>query len=60
MSTAAPVRGYVFDAYGTLFDVHSIVEVGREITADRCGLSTGNDGSQARDEEHPHRFRHSR
>ena len=39
MSTAAPVRGYVFDAYGTLFDVHSIVEVGREITADPQTLS---------------------
>ena len=39
MSTAAPVRGYVFDAYGTLFDVHSVVEVGREITADPQALS---------------------
>lgn len=39
MSTAAPVRGYVFDAYGTLFDVHSIVDVGREITADPQTLS---------------------
>lgn len=39
MSTAAPVRGYVFDAYGTLFDVHSIVEVGREVTADPQALS---------------------
>jgi len=39
LSTAAPVRGYVFDAYGTLFDVHSIVEVGREITADPQTLS---------------------
>ncbi len=39
MSTAAPVRGYVFDAYGTLFDVHSIVDVGREITADPQALS---------------------
>jgi len=27
-----PVRGYVFDAYGTLFDVHSVVEAGRAIT----------------------------
>lgn len=34
-----PVRGYVFDAYGTLFDVHSIVEAGREITADPNALS---------------------
>jgi 2-haloacid dehalogenase len=39
LSTAAPVRGYVFDAYGTLFDVHSIVDVGREITADPQTLS---------------------
>lgn len=34
-----PVRGYVFDAYGTLFDVHSVVEAGREITADPVALS---------------------
>jgi len=33
------IRGYVFDAYGTLFDVHSVVEAGREITADPAGLS---------------------
>ena len=39
MSTAAPVRGFVFDAYGTLFDVHSIVSVGREVTADPQALS---------------------
>jgi 2-haloacid dehalogenase len=39
LRTTAPVRGYVFDAYGTLFDVHSIVEVGREITADPQALS---------------------
>ncbi len=39
MSTAAPVRGYVFDAYGTLFDVHSVVDVGREVTADPAALS---------------------
>ena len=32
-------RGYVFDAYGTLFDVHSVVEAGREITADPAALS---------------------
>jgi len=32
-------RGYVFDAYGTLFDVHSVVEAGREITADPATLS---------------------
>ena len=35
----APIRGYVFDAYGTLFDVHSIVEAGRALTADPLALS---------------------
>jgi 2-haloacid dehalogenase len=35
----AGIRGYVFDAYGTLFDVHSVVEAGREITADPVALS---------------------
>jgi 2-haloacid dehalogenase len=35
---AAP-RAFVFDAYGTLFDVHSVVETGRAITADPQGLS---------------------
>ncbi|MBI2014422.1 MAG: haloacid dehalogenase type II [Candidatus Rokubacteria bacterium] len=35
----SPVRGYVFDAYGTLFDVHSVVEAGRAITADPAALS---------------------
>ncbi len=34
-----PVRGYVFDAYGTLFDVHSVVEAGRAITSDPATLS---------------------
>lgn len=33
------IRGYVFDAYGTLFDVHSVVEAGREITDDPLALS---------------------
>ena len=33
------IRGYVFDAYGTLFDVHSVVEAGREITSDPAALS---------------------
>jgi 2-haloacid dehalogenase len=28
----ASPRGFVFDAYGTLFDVHSVIEAGREIT----------------------------
>ena len=34
-----PIRGYVFDAYGTLFDVHSVVDVGRQVTADPAALS---------------------
>ena len=33
------LRGYVFDAYGTLFDVHSVMEAGREITDDPPALS---------------------
>jgi len=33
------VRGLLFDAYGTLFDVHSVVEGGRAITADPQALS---------------------
>jgi len=33
------IRGYVFDAYGTLFDVHSVVEAGRAITHDPPALS---------------------
>jgi 2-haloacid dehalogenase len=33
------IRGYVFDAYGTLFDVHSVIEAGREITDDPATLS---------------------
>ena len=33
------IRGYVFDAYGTLFDVHSVVEAGRTLTADPLALS---------------------
>jgi len=36
----SPIRGYVFDAYGTLFDVHSVVEAGRAITRDPVALST--------------------
>jgi 2-haloacid dehalogenase len=35
---AAP-RAFVFDAYGTLFDVHSVVEAAREITSDPQTLS---------------------
>jgi len=34
------IRGYVFDAYGTLFDVHSVVEAGRAVTSDPAALST--------------------
>lgn len=34
-----PIRGFVFDAYGTLFDVHSVVDTGRAITADPGTLS---------------------
>jgi len=34
-----PIRGYVFDAYGTLFDVHAVVEAGRLITRDPAALS---------------------
>ncbi|HET9490139.1 MAG TPA: haloacid dehalogenase type II [Methylomirabilota bacterium] len=33
------IRGYIFDAYGTLFDVHSVVEAGREVTGDPAALS---------------------
>jgi len=33
------IRGYVFDAYGTLFDVHSIVEAGGALTPDPLALS---------------------
>jgi 2-haloacid dehalogenase len=35
----SPIRGYVFDAYGTLFDVHSVIEAGRAITDDPAALS---------------------
>lgn len=34
-----PIRGDVFAAYGTLFDVHSVVEAGRAITRDPTTLS---------------------
>jgi 2-haloacid dehalogenase len=33
------IRGYVFDAYGTLFDVHAVVEAGRALTSDPVALS---------------------
>jgi 2-haloacid dehalogenase len=35
----APPRAWLFDAYGTLFDVHSVVEAGRAVTADPAALS---------------------
>jgi 2-haloacid dehalogenase len=33
-------KAFVFDAYGTLFDVHSVIEAGRAVTADPQALST--------------------
>jgi 2-haloacid dehalogenase len=33
------IRGYVFDAYGTLFDVHSVVQAARALTDDPATLS---------------------
>jgi 2-haloacid dehalogenase len=33
-------KAFVFDAYGTLFDVHSVVEAGRAVTGDPRALST--------------------
>jgi len=33
-------KAFVFDAYGTLFDVHSVVEAGRTVTDDPQALST--------------------
>jgi 2-haloacid dehalogenase len=35
-----PPKAYVFDAYGTLFDVHSVIEAARSITTDPQTLST--------------------
>ena len=32
-------RAYIFDAYGTLFDVHSVIAAGRAVTADPEALS---------------------
>ena len=32
MSASRAIRGYVFDAYGRLFDVHSVVEAGLSMT----------------------------
>jgi 2-haloacid dehalogenase len=39
VTASRAIRGYVFDAYGTLFDVHSVVEAGRAITSDPVTLS---------------------
>jgi len=33
-------KAYVFDAYGTLFDVHSVIEAGGAVTSDPQALST--------------------
>ncbi len=35
----SPIRGDVFDADGTLFDVHSVVEAGRLVTSDPAAPS---------------------
>src|SRR5437867_11419592 len=34
------VEGLLFDAYGTLFDVHSVIEAGHAVTSDPQALST--------------------
>jgi 2-haloacid dehalogenase len=34
-----PIRGFIFDAYGTLFDIHSVVDAGRALTNDPMALS---------------------
>ena len=34
------LQGLLFDAYGTLFDVHSVMEAGRAVTDDPAALST--------------------
>jgi 2-haloacid dehalogenase len=39
VSAGRAIRGCVFDAYGTLFDVHSVVDAGRAITSDPVTLS---------------------
>jgi 2-haloacid dehalogenase len=41
-----PIRGYIFDAYGTLFDVHSVVDAGAAITPDPMALSLAWRGKQ--------------
>src|SRR5262249_26397608 len=39
-AVVATPKAYLFDAYGTLFDVHSVIEAGRAVTADPQTLST--------------------
>src|SRR5262249_41181583 len=39
MARFAAPRAYLFDAYGTLFDVHSVIEAARAITDDPAALS---------------------
>ena len=34
----AGIRGFIFDAYGTLFDIHSVIEAGRAVTGDPMAL----------------------
>ena len=41
-----PIGGYIFDAYGTLFDVHSVVAAGAAITPDPMALSLAWRGKQ--------------
>jgi 2-haloacid dehalogenase len=40
MTPMAAPRAHLFDAYGTLFDVHSVIEAARAITGDPVALST--------------------
>lgn len=39
MTARLAIDALLFDAYGTLFDVHSVVETGREVTGDPAALS---------------------
>jgi 2-haloacid dehalogenase len=39
VTASRAIRAYVFDAYGTLFDVHSVMEAGRAISSDPVTLS---------------------
>ena len=40
------IRAYIFDAYGTLFDVHSVVQAGAAIAPDPVALSLAWRGKQ--------------